>query len=682
MSSNLISDLTQINLIKGDIKNAIETKGQTVANFASYPASIENIVSSGNGVKQYNSLENMYADISNAHNGDLATVYASSQAPITATTEFQVATFPQTVVLDEALSDYVELAFQAVDESVMFDCRGQLNSSRFSMQCYTDDGDIRIEYQSQDGITYIRTRFMKNSQEVSGNEMDFGTLIKFGSRWGMSEFNPAISKFIITGALVFDGLFQYNSTNFALLSNTGLSANSESVWSGKFYGNNGIQNSNLSQVTNLTLNQLKDRVNLYSNLSNLGLKNEITDISDLFANFYAIKKFPDIDTSRIKNMSNTFYNCDGITSISMLNYNFSNVENMRDTFQGCSNLYDLSNLDTSNVVDMNRTFLSCSNLTYVSNLNMSNVKYMNATFAYCLNLTSINLDTSNVITIDGMFQSCPSIINSPELITSNVKYISTMFYNCTNLINVFNYDTSNVEQASSMFYNCTNLATVPNFNLSSAINVEGMFKACSKLTAVPNFNLSNAKVTSDMFNNCSNLTTVPNFNLSGVERTANMFQYCTNLTTVPNFNLSSVKDLRAMFASCSNLTAVPNFYISNVRYMLSMFYGCTNLVNAPSLNTATVETMALMFYNCRNLVNVPQYNTHNVNNMEVAFSHCNKLSNASIQNIINMCLNSNIYTTYKNLNPSDRYSPFNSTNITSSRYSNRLSELTAAGWKY
>ena len=610
------------------------------------------------GVYQYNSLENMYADISNRSNGDIGVVYASSQAGITKTTEFQVATFPETVVLDEALSGYIELGFQAVDASQTFNCWGQLTSSRFSMQCYTDDGDIRIEYESQDGLTYNRTRFMRNQEDVSGNEMDFGTLIKFGSRRRMLEFNPAISKFIITGALVFDGLFQYNGTNFNLLSNTGLNANPETLWDGKFYGANGIQNGTLSQITNLNLQQLKDRVNLYSNLSNLGLKNEITDISDLFANFYAIKKFPDIDTSRIKNMSNTFYNCDGITSISMLNYNFSNVENMRDTFQGCSNLYDLSNLDTSNVVDMNRTFLSCSNLTYVSNLNMSNVKYMNATFAYCLNLTSINLDTSNVITISGMFQSCPSIINSPELITSNVKYISTMFYNCYNLINVFNYDTSNVEQASSMFYNCTNLTTVPNFNLSSAINVEGMFIACSNLTAVPNFNLS------------------------GVEDLRAMFASCSNLTTVPNFNLSSAINVESMFASCSNLTAVPNFYISNVRYMLSMFYECTNLVNAPSLNTATVETMAQMFYNCRNLVDVPEFNTSRCNNLYQTFAYCNKLSNASIQNIINMCLNSNIYTTYKNLNPSDRYSPFNSTNITSSRYSNRLSELTAAGWKY
>lgn len=50
MSSNLISDLTQINLIKANIKNAIGTKGQTVTNFASYPGAIENIKTGGRSI--------------------------------------------------------------------------------------------------------------------------------------------------------------------------------------------------------------------------------------------------------------------------------------------------------------------------------------------------------------------------------------------------------------------------------------------------------------------------------------------------------------------------------------------------------------------------------------------------------------------------------------------------------
>lgn len=65
------------------------------------------------------------------------------------------------------------------------------------------------------------------------------------------------------------------------------------------------------------------------------------------------------------------------------------------------------------------------------------------------------------------------------------------------------------------------------------------------------------------------------------------------------------------------------------------------------------------------------------------FGYCNNLSTDSIQNIINMCLNSNITTaSYKNLNTSNYYSPFYRSNITNSKYTNRKTELSAAGWKY
>ena len=409
MSSNLISDLIQINLIKGNIKNAIETKGQTVTNFASYPVSIENIVSGGNGVKQYDSLENMYADVSNAHNGDLATVYASSQAPITDTTEFQVATFPQTVVLDEALSDYVEVGFQALDESVMFDCWGNLDSDYFRMDCYTDDGDIRIQYESQDGITYNRTRFMKNDEDISGNEVDFGTLIKFGNREGGIEFNSAISKFIITGTTVFDGLFQYNGTNFNLLPNTGLTVNIEDVYKGRFYGQSGIQNGTFNKTTSLNLTELKSRVNLYSNLSSLKLDETVTNIKYLF-NGLDIKYIPDLDTHKVIQMCSAFAGCSNL--ISVPNFDTSNVTNMYSMFQYDYNLMTVPNFDTSNVISMQYMFGSCYNLVEVPNFN-----------------------TSNVTNMSNMFSSCNNLVNVPQFNVSNVRFISCAFAYCNNLSN-------------------------------------------------------------------------------------------------------------------------------------------------------------------------------------------------------------------------------------------------------
>lgn len=93
--------------------------------------------------------------------------------------------------------------------------------------------------------------------------------------------------------------------------------------------------------------------------------------------------------------------------------------------------------------------------------------------------------------------------------------------------------------------------------------------------------------------------------------------------------------------------------------------------------------MVNMFANCINIVDIPQYNSQNVYNISRIAHNCNKLSDASIQNIINMCLNSNVTnTTLMNMNNTNTYSPFYESNITSTRYQNRLSELSTAGWTY
>lgn len=150
------------------------------------------------GIKQFATIEQMQADTT-AKEGDLAVVYRSEIQNATVDSRFQIATFSDTVVLDTALTDYVEVRYRAVDSSKMFDCWGDLDSSRFSMDCYTDSGPIRIQYTSSDGITYTRT-------DTTGNPVDFGTEIYYEmpERW-----NDAIGKFIQTGGNIFEGLYDY-----------------------------------------------------------------------------------------------------------------------------------------------------------------------------------------------------------------------------------------------------------------------------------------------------------------------------------------------------------------------------------------------------------------------------------------------------------------------------------------
>lgn len=205
----------------------------------------------------------MQADTT-AKEGDLATVYRSEVQNATVDSKFQVATFPNMVVLDSAITDSVEVRYRAVDSSIMFDCMGSLDSSMFSMDCYTESGEIRIQYTSSDGITYTRT-------DTTGNPVDFGTQIYYART---ESWNDAIGKFIQIGKNVFEGLYRYESqskmSNKAMyyLAPTQLTLkDTNELLPGKIaYGKNGIVTGDGS---------------IYENLDNYKVLSAFFDLNDI-----------------------------------------------------------------------------------------------------------------------------------------------------------------------------------------------------------------------------------------------------------------------------------------------------------------------------------------------------------------------------------------------------------------
>lgn len=166
---------------------------------------IQNLPEAGSssGVKLFAAVEEMQSDPT-AKEGDMAIVYRSEMQNAAVDSHFQIATFPNTVVLDTAITDSISVGYMAVDSSVMFDCWGSLDSSSFMMSCSTESDSINIEYTSSDGITYTRT-------DTTGNPVDFGTEIYYAYP---SSWNDAIGKFTQVSGNVFEGLFEYkNYTN-------------------------------------------------------------------------------------------------------------------------------------------------------------------------------------------------------------------------------------------------------------------------------------------------------------------------------------------------------------------------------------------------------------------------------------------------------------------------------------
>ena len=279
-------------------------------------------------------------------------------------------------------------------------------------------------------------------------------------------------------------------------------------------------------------------------------------------------------TSKVTNMSYTFYGCTNLTSSDLSNFNTSNVIDMQYMFCNCKSLIslDVSNFNTSKVVNMSAMFSNCHKLTSldVSNFNTSKVVNMYAMFNNCIKLTELDLSNFN---------------------TSNVTNMSYMFYGCTNLtsLDLSNFNTSNVTNMSNTFNNCTNLTSLDlsKFDTSKVTNMSYTFSDCDNLTSLDlsNWDTSNVINMSYMFYNCKSLLSLDlsNFDTSKVTIMDYIFGNCNKLTSLDlsNFNTSNVTSMQGMFNSCTNLTIIGLIY-ANIDTI--------NQLPTPSVSTIYIDT--------------------------------------------------------------------------------------------
>lgn len=164
------------------------------------------------------------------------------------------------------------------------------------------------------------------------------------------------------------------------------------------------------------------------------------------ASLVSFEGWGNLNTSEVTNMSQMFQNCSNLTSVILSGFDTKNVTDMSHLFFGCSSLnsVDLSGFDTQNVTTTARMFLDCSSLTSIklNGLNTSNVESTSFMFSGCKGLTSLDLssfNTSNVRSMNSMFNGCDklkTIIVGVNWTTDNVPVTSSlyMFSGCTSLV--------------------------------------------------------------------------------------------------------------------------------------------------------------------------------------------------------------------------------------------------------
>ncbi len=334
------------------------------------------------------------------------------------------------------------------------------------------------------------------------------------------------------------------------------------------------------------------------------------DIKELYApNFYdasdlfnakaemipalEIKNINSISFSKVTNISNMFLAQRKLQKINLLSFGH-NVEDTSYMFQGCYNLTNISNFNTSNVKYMDKMFCNCKNLTTIPNFNTSNVINMSSMFQNCRNLINISdLNTDKVNNMSYMFQQAGSLVNTPKLNLASVITTVDMYaqaYALNDINDTLGTITENIKNTVSMFEGCLRL------------NPDGYAIARNVLFQPNLVNTAYMFCTTNL--NRVYLNQLFDGN-NGRCNASHMFDNCRNFTNCSAINgiWDAVYDMSYMFANCNKLNYINGFSANYVNGIRNMVYGCSALTNAAIFNLAN----GLPYYN--NIDDSSKWNT-------------------------------------------------------------------------
>ena len=683
------------------------------------------------GIKQFATIEEMNADTT-AKVGDLAMVYKNETKNAGVDSKFRSATFPATVTLSIAFTNYADIMYRATDSSAMFECWGQLDQSYFMMDCYTEAGSIRIQYESSDGLTYTR---VDGGEEV----VDFGTEIYYAYP---DYWNDAIGCFIQIGSKEFNGLYERieilnkEYIRFADLRNMTFNIENDAISSWNWDGTFIPGYYDLNKINTLIKQYSVDKgysvysinnIGLYLNtegkvffIVNLDRNNNFNNASlagDMNGNIIGLCIYktttPSMVTLDLDNMTykeeilsldsskshKTYFRTYYLIDILPISYpprfypstsDAGHLAMTMDAYYSTWNGADGDENETAAPHNVNECYKK---------------EYLYSLASTQLSATSDSVYNSIFYGKDGVEEGSLGNANDTFSDTSAAVYskVLSVYENMTPVIlNDTNYNTLNksmylipkksdgtplintrlVSNMSNMFRDFNNLTQIE-IDSSNSTNTYGIFYSCANLQKVSNLNTYKSVSLSMAFTDCTNLESVTGLNTSNITGAMQAFLNCSNLRYLPDLELISSPNICGMFRGCSNLSQINISSNSNPTHLAQTFFDCSNLTSLPLFDTSNVTNANTMFRGCTNLIDVPQYNFSKVTDVDWIAMGCNNLSNASIHNIINMCLNSAVTNTQMmNFNNTNLSGPFRGSNINSSRYSNRLSEITSKGWKY
>ena len=353
-----------------------------------------------------------------------------------------------------------------------------------------------------------------------------------------------------------------------------------------------------------------------------------------------------LNTSEVTNMHNMFNGCSNLESLDASHFNTSKVTNMNGMFRECKKLQtlDVSHFDTSNVTNMSYFFYNCNALEAldVSNFNIENVEYMGLVFAGCNKLTELNLtnfNTEKAILTNDMFRDCKNLteLDLSSFHTSTVSQMSCMFLRCEKLKTIYvgdGWTTENVTYNSNMmFEDCTSL-------------IGGQGTAYdSNHTDITYAHIDGGSSNPGYFTASGSEPYVPEpcgYAILDKSTGTLTFKYgpMPNGDNVWETEHTQYDAVSPAPWDCPNLKKVifdPSYSVVRPTSTADWFANADKLINISGLqylNTSEVTDMEAMFFFCNSLtsLDVSGFDTRNVTNMAGLFSGCAKLTSLDLSN--------------------------------------------------